>query len=424
MSDRSRRQVLREGLIGMGVVMTSPVWVSGCRNSAGPELSPYIASNIPELGPLNPPDENGVMLPQGFTSRIVARTNEMPVTGSEYQWHVFPDGGATFATEDGGWIYVSNSEFGPLGGVGALRFDAEANLIDAYPILDSQSNNNCAGGPSPWGTWLSCEEIGRGRVWECDPFGTSPFDGKNARALPALGLFKHEAVAFDRDLAQVYLTEDESDGRFYRFTPDRLTSEGYPVLDSGTLEVAQVQGEGLTGSVRWHVIEDLNGRPVTTRNQVPESTPFDGGEGIWWHEGVVYFSTKGDNRIWAYDTIAAEMDVIYDAGEFNDPDLVGVDNVVVSPFGDVLVAEDIAVAEKGGRLEIVAITPERVPVPVVAVVGHDYSELAGPAFDPSGQRLYFSSQRGVNSESGNGSSGIGITDEITGPFLEPRTNVA
>ena len=97
--------------------------------------------------------------------------------------------------------------------------------------------------------------------------------------------------------------------------------------------------------------------------------------------------------------------VLYDEATAPDPILKGVDNLTVSCCGDVLVAED------GGDMEIVAILPGGALKPVVQVTGHPNSEITGPAFDPSGTRLYFSSQRG----SGNG----GVTYEITGPFHEP-----
>jgi secreted PhoX family phosphatase len=358
---------------------------------------PALVSRIAEIGPLEAPDAIGLRLPPGFTARVVAERGQ-PVPGSAYDWHTFPDGGATFPLADGGWVYVSNSEVPRIGGVGAIRFDAAGVTADAYRILD-RTTGNCAGGPTPWGSWLSCEEFARGRVWECDPLGVQP-----ARARTALGVFKHEAVAVDPERWHLYLTEDEPDGHLYRFVPAAMAPSGFPDLGSGRLEVASV---AMDGAVRWLEVPDPGFTGETpTRRQVAAATAFDGGEGIWHHEGVVYFSTKGDNRIWALDLAASQLSVLYDAATSATPILRGVDNITVSCCGDVLVAED------GGSMQVVAILPDNSLKPLLQVTGQDGSEITGPAFDPSGTRLYFSSQRG-------GAEGQGITYVVEGPFHAP-----
>lgn len=358
---------------------------------------PALRSLIADVGALGSPNADGVRVADGFTARILAIAGE-EVPGTSYVWHTYPDGGTCFATTDGGWIYVSNSEVPVRGGVSALRFDASGALTGAYRILE-RTNVNCAGGGTPWGSWLSCEEIPRGVVHECDPLGMQP-----PQARPALGVFKHEAVCVDPGEGVLYLTEDHASGCFYRFTPAMRTAEGHPDLRAGRLDVASV---GTDGSVRWLEVPDPQWTgELETREQVAEATHFDGGEGIWFHEGVVYFSSKGDNHVRAYDVRTGLLRVLYDAATHPDPILTGVDNLTVTCCGDVIVAED------GGNMQIVAILPDGTLRALVQIDGQDDSEITGPAFDPSGTRLYFSSQRG-------GTRSLGITYVIEGPFHEP-----
>jgi len=368
-------------------------------------------------GPLGAADPNGLRLPAGFSSRLIARSAE-PVGDTSHVWHFFPDGGATFATDDGGWIYASNAEVDSRGGgVGAIRFASDGAIVDAYRILSS-TTRNCAGGVTPWGTWLSCEETEGGLVWECDPTG-------QADAMPrlALGSFSHEAAAVDPVTSYCYLTEDQSDGRFYRFRPDPtlvpLPSEAARLLERGTLEVAKLADPAAASTggtaVEWLPVPVPNPpsvlivESVPTRRQVPESTAFNRGEGCWFDTvaRTVFFSTTGDNRIWAHEVDDASIEVYFDGKATAGSPLRAPDNLTVAPSGDLLVCED------GDNLEMVLISADGEVAPFLRLEGeqHRSTELTGCAFDPSGTRLYFSSQRGY---------AIGATYEVTGPFRTER----
>jgi uncharacterized protein len=399
-----RREFLRASLIGTGALAFGPsFWSEALAAPATPGPGPY--------GPLQPADANGIMLPQGFSSREIARGGQ-PVPGTTYQWHIFSDGQATYRTDDGGFILVSNSENPPdagvdtpdqIGGASAIRFRADGSIADAYRIL-SGTRVNCAGGPTPWGTWLSCEEHGRGQVWECDPTGQVP-----GIARPAMGIFDHEAVCVDAAGERVFLSEDHGSGGFYRFTPDN-----YPDLSAGVLEVAKV---GARGVVEWVRVPDPAASSTPTRSQVEGMTQFQRGEGIWFDSGIVYLCTTTDSKIHTYDTTTNRMDVLYDAAAIENPPLTQVDNVMVSRSGDLFVCEDTSNSADPG-LDIGLITPDREVSRFLKVTGSTHtgagearSEVCGVVFDPSGERMFFASQRGFVT---------GVIYEVTGPFRQQR----
>ena len=401
---QTRRDLIRAGVGVAGAFALGPAFWEALAAPAPAGPSPY--------GPLGPPDANGIRLPTGFSSRVMARADQ-PVPGTSYVWHTFPDGASTFRTGDGGWILVSNSEvptpvdlpFPPIGnpgdgGASAIRFGPHGAIRNAYRIL-SDTSSNCAGGRTPWRTWLSCEEIEDGIVWECDPWGR-----RDAVARPALGVFKHEAACVDPQRGHVYLSEDEGDGCLYRFTP---VTKGD--LSGGRLEVARKRRDG---SVDWIQVPDPSAASVPLRKQVPSATEFQRGEGIWFDSGRVYLAVTTKSRIWEYNAATERIRVLYDPARIQNAPLTDVDNITVAPSGDLFVCED-----NGGDdpFDICIITrkPNRRVARFLKLTGPQHgdpdteavSEVTGVCFNPAGNRMYFSSQRAF---------GTGVTYEVAGPF--------
>lgn len=478
----SRRVFLRNMLLTAGSISAAQ-WLTACGGgSSGGTSATGVGSSgsgaagtspFASMGPLMPPDANGIQLPAGFTSRVVAVFNEPPIPSQpDFLWHADPDGGAVFATEDGGWIYVSNAEardattaFGQIptelseirqlasrdslaalspvtnaisglvntlspggiplvlpfaGGASALRFDSSGNLIDAYPIQRNTSTN-CSGAASPWGTWINGEEILDGYMFECSPLR----NGGEPIRLDRFGRKAHEQVAFDVEQRAIYHSEDiTGEDRFYRtvFTSSDWPSGSRPDFSKGKLQVLSVPAgvdaarQGPVPIVWLDAIDDGSPQPDV---YLPESTVFAGNEGVWFLNGIVYFSTKGDSNVWAIDVASGTIESIYDPADGpigspvdpDEPKMMGVDNLSMTLDGEMIVVED------GGDMRAMVLLPDRTTIPLLRLPGDAAgTEVTGPAFSPDGRRLYVSNQRALrNGETVSFGQG-GVVYEITMPF--------
>ena len=333
--------------------------------------------------------------------------------------HERGDGAGAFVAA--GYTYDARSG----GGTTNLAFDPDGGRwLGAYASL-AGTVRNCAGGPTPWGSWLSCEEtflidgLPHGYVFEV------PADGhSNAQPLRALGRFSHEALAVDPATGIVYLTEDRGDSRFYRFipaTPGQLALGGRleaMVLD-GTRDTALAAGGDAWG-VSWVPIAnpDPVGDTVRAAAAAQGAARIVRGEGCWYGHGLVYFNSTsggaaGEGQVFALDPVQATLTCVFASPG---PEVLdNPDNIAVSPHGGLVLCED----GENPVQSLHGLTPDgeifRFAENHVVLAGErngirgDFSgsEWAGATFEPKGGNWLF-----VNIQT------PGITFAITGPWKQ------
>ncbi|HZM41648.1 MAG TPA: alkaline phosphatase PhoX [Acidimicrobiales bacterium] len=438
------RRAFLQGAVGAGagVALAGPFAAFGAR-AAGAAAPPPQGVGY---GPLFPVKDQTtglelLNLPRGFEYMSLGWRNDVMSDGTPTPSS--HDGMAAF--RDGDLVrLVRNHErgagtpFAPAGatydpqasgGTSNLVFDPDAGaLVEHYASL-SGTIRNCAGGPTPRGTWLSCEETTdisaggtrHGYIFEVPSNGQS-----NAVPLVGMGRFSHEANATDPATGIVYETEDSGSSALYRYIPndrDNLAAGGQleaMALD-GTTDT-RLWATGESAAAHWVVVDSPDwapGEPTPWQQvQAKGAARIVRGEGCWYGSGLIYVistsgAASGQGQVFAYDPVGVTFTCVF-ASPSSDV-LNAPDNVTVSPRGGLVLCEDGSGREylhgltPGGEIFRFAENNIVLPAEFQTTKGYagDFSdsEWAGATFEPKNGNWLF-----VNIQS------PGVTFAITGPW--------
>ncbi|HEY9727301.1 MAG TPA: alkaline phosphatase PhoX [Chroococcales cyanobacterium] len=396
------------------------------------------------------PDPNKLLdLPPGFQYRAFSRTGDLMSDGSTVPGN--HDGMAAFPGPNNTVILVRNHELSPsasTGVAGSPKYDPNCKggtttvivgpnreAIEHYGSL-SGTIRNCAGGPTPWGSWISCEEDTSTPASNAALTKRHGYNFEvpakagglvNPEPLIAMGRFNHEAVAVDPRTGIVYQTEDRGDSLFYRFIPNQYGN----LKAGGILQALVITGKAQVNTrnrptqtipvgqplpVEWVTIDtpnpDNDNSPTGVRYQgyAKGAARFSRGEGIWYGNGEFYFTctdggVAGCGQVWRYVPGATPQQggTIELFVEPNDNKILDFpDNVVVAPTGDLFLCED-----GDGDNFVVGVTPNGQLYQFARNAIND-SEFCGVCFSPSGQTMFVNIQN------------PGITLAIWGPWPSNR----
>jgi uncharacterized protein len=437
-----RRTFLRRGAMGAGALWAVSLAPFMARRTYGAALvpSPY--------GPISPKrDETTglplIQLPDGFRYLSYGWTGDVMSDG--VRTPPLHDGMAVVEQQgnSGHLIIVRNHE--AAGGVPYVNKPSITYANDGAGgttniVFDSRHGRwltgksslagtvrNCAGGVTPWGSWITGEETFdalHGWAFEVDAQKGDP------APLVDMGKFSHEAMMVDHATGYVYQTEDENNSGFYKFVPHttgQLKEGGdlymLAVKNRPNLDLGLAYPIGTSWDVEWVRIDDPTAAVTRTYAQgsAGGGARFRRLEGCWWGDRTGFFlSTDGgqvrEGQVFEYDPRAETLTLIYDSPTANDVD--NPDNITVTPRGGLLLCEDaagnhftqgermIGLTLDGGTFtfamnNVVLKAPRN-----SAVAAGDYrqSEWAGACYSPDGKWLFANIQT------------PGITFAITGPW--------
>jgi uncharacterized protein len=463
-SSLSRRDLLRAGAAGgLGIAIAGSVAAI-----AGPAAAQTAQAGLGKTvgyGPVVADPAGLLALPKGFSYTIVAQAGKTKLESGE-PTPSDADGTGYFRAPGGG-VLVNNHEIdgsepyhvptlpgltydpGAGGGTTTIEVDKNGKRIREY-VSVAGTHNNCAGGITPWGTWMTCEETEQraggqfqkdhGYVFEVDPFDRDA--NQNPVPLKFLGRYAHEAVAVNPRNSEIYLTEDAAgpNGLYYRWTPPKGFRAGKGALralavgnggdTAGTLQamscykgnthikdLAQATQPGTKYKGKWGDVPDRDAKTVSVRKQFTDDqvTRSHKLEGAWWSDGGAYFVAsfarhndgsvnEHDGQVWFYDPESETITLKTIFGVNPDPEqdtnYDGPDNITVSPYGGVILAED-----GEGLSHLVGVTDAGKAYPM-ARNELNTSEFTGPTFSADGQILFANIQT------------PGYVFAITGPWTQ------
>lgn len=456
----------KSALTGAGLVLTGAAGALATAPGAlAAEDAPLVATGHapePGYGPLRTDPEGMLALPAGFSYRVLTHSGVTRLESGEFTPSDH-DGTATFEGPRGTTLLVNNHEldgpradypypvplaeglvYDPAAAGGCTVVETHRDGRTAEWVGIAGTSTNCAGGRTPWGTWLTCEENSdragqngmtkdHGFVFEVDPFDRRA--NRDPRPVKAFGRYDHEAVVIDPRTGYAYLTEDASgpNGLLYRWVPPHGFTHGRGRLrhlgdDAGTLQaprcfdaggrfvddLSRATKIGTVYGVDWLEVPDRHARTVEVREQ------FDDGdvtrarklEGMWWADGGAYIVSSyardespgrpHDGQVWFYHprrrTLTLKVLLGVNAEPGQDGAFDGPDNITVSPYGGLVIAED-----GEGVQHLFGATESGVTYPIARNDLND-SEFTGVVFSPDGRTLYANIQD------------PGIMLAITGPW--------